>query len=182
VEEKNMGEIARMIRDIQNDKNNFVKLMDRMYPLVKKYTRLLYKDEQEDIEAEMILALWEAILKIEYCEDDGKCMTYICNALKNRFYELYRKSKKQHNNLVESDAMDLETIVDNRREFEEKNFLIDMENYLKDFDNKKRMIYTDIILENKSDAEIGEVYQVSRQYVNRQRKELYKMMRNTYFK
>ena len=49
-----------------------------MAPLINKYTRLLYKDEKEDINSELILALWEAVLKMKYYEDDGKCLVYRC--------------------------------------------------------------------------------------------------------
>ncbi len=38
-----------------------------------------------------------------------------------------------------------------------------------------------IILENKSDAEIAEIFSVTRQYVNRMRRELYKEMRDRHF-
>ena len=51
--------------------------------------------EKEDVYAELVLALWESVLKISYFENDGQIINFICRALKNRYYELYRNSKKR---------------------------------------------------------------------------------------
>ena len=91
-----MREWCKLLKDIKNNKDEFAKLIESMNPLLNKYVRLLYKDEAEDIREELILALWESVLKINYCNNDGECFSYINNALKNKFLELYRKSKKRH--------------------------------------------------------------------------------------
>ncbi|MCI9435724.1 MAG: sigma-70 family RNA polymerase sigma factor [Lachnospiraceae bacterium] len=91
-----MREWCKLLKDIKNNKDEFAKLIEYMNPLINKYVRLLYKDEAEDIREELILALWESVLKINYCNNDGECFSYINNALKNKFLELYRKSKKRH--------------------------------------------------------------------------------------
>ena len=75
-----MGEIMSIIQEIQTDKNTFTKLAVKMEPLIKKYVRLLYKDEKEDVRSEMMLALWEAVIKMEYCEKEGECIAYCCPA------------------------------------------------------------------------------------------------------
>ena len=93
-----MGEITSIIQKIHINKDEFKELVEKMDPLIKKYVRLLYKDNKEDVHSEMTLALWEAVIRMEYCESDGECPAFLCTALKNRFYELYRKSKKEHDN------------------------------------------------------------------------------------
>lgn len=80
-----MGEVALILQNVKKNKNDFEKLINMMTPLINKYTRLLYKDEKEDINSELILALWEAVLKMKYYEDDGKCLVYLSNAIKINF-------------------------------------------------------------------------------------------------
>lgn len=93
-----MGDFINIIQKIQSDKNYFIELVEKMNPLINKYMRLLYKDEKDDVCSELFLALWEAILKMEYFDNEGQCINYLTNALKNKFYELYRKSAKVHDN------------------------------------------------------------------------------------
>lgn len=177
-----MGEITLLIRKIRIDKNAFQELVDRMEPLIKKNIRLLYKDEKEDVRSEMILALWEAVTKIKYYENDGECMTFLCNALKNRFYELYRKSKKEHDNqifLENDDAVEM-----NRNDIaglDDVLFHIDIEMFLKEYDGKKQKIFRKILTEDESDAEIAQTLFVTRQYVNRMRRELYRELADRHF-
>lgn len=171
-----MGEIISLIQKIHTDKEAFKELVDKMEPLIKKYMRLLYKDEKEDVHSEMTLALWEAVTRIKYCENDGECLAFLCTALRNRFYELYRKSRKEHDNktFVEQDDIFDVSKVENIASLDEVIFNIDVEIFLKEYTEKKQEIFRLVIMSNKSDAEIAEVLSVTRQYVNRIRRELYK--------
>ncbi len=58
------------------------------------------KNEKEDVRSEMMLALWEAIAKMDYCENEKACFAFLGNALKNRFWELHRKSRKVHDSQI----------------------------------------------------------------------------------
>lgn len=78
-------EIFKLICDIKEDKEKFVLLIDKFEPLIKTYVRLLYKDEKEDVHAEMVAALWEAICNIEYYDDDGQIVNYLIRALYRKF-------------------------------------------------------------------------------------------------
>lgn len=71
-----MGEVSSVIQKIREDKNNFGMLLERMKPLINKYTKLLYKDEKEDVYSEMVLALWEAVMKMEYYNEDSECTVF----------------------------------------------------------------------------------------------------------
>lgn len=173
-----MGEIMSIIQEIQTDKNTFTKLAVKMEPLIKKYVRLLYKDEKEDVRSEMMLALWEAVIKMEYCEKEGECIAYLCTALKNRFFELYRKSKKEHDHLLPIEDDDVLNMigVESTEDLEDVIFNIDIELFLEEHAETRNKIFRMIILENKSDTEIAKVFYVTRQYINKLRKELYKEM------
>lgn len=97
VEEKKMEELKLLICTIYDKKNNkFEELVEKFQPLIKKYIRILYKDEKEDVHSELVLALWEAVINIKYVENEGQIMSYLCRALHNKFLELYRKSRNLH--------------------------------------------------------------------------------------
>lgn len=178
-----MGEITSIIQKIHIDENAFEELVKRMEPLIKKYVRLLYKDDKEDVRSEMMLALWEAVIRMKYCENDGECLSFLCTALKNRFYELYRKSKKEHDNQQLIDNNDVFDVsgVENITDLENVIFNIDVELFLQTYKGMKQKIFRTIILGNESDAEIAEIFSVSRQYINRLRRELYKEILNRHF-
>lgn len=89
-----MEDFVSLINSIYKDKEQFPRLIELMNPLINKYARTLYKDEKEDVRSELILALWESVSKLNYIENEGQCVLFITNALKNKFYELYRNSKK----------------------------------------------------------------------------------------
>ncbi len=171
-----MGEITSIIQKIHINKNEFKELVEKMNPLIKKYVRLLYKDDKEDVRSEMTMALWEAVIRMEYCETDGECLAFLCTALKNRFYELYRKSKKEHDKQQLTDNDDLFDIsgVEKFTDLENVIFNIDIEMFLQEYTGRKQKIFRIIIAGNESDAEIAEIFSVSRQYINRLRRELYK--------
>lgn len=63
-----MGEIVMLINEIRDgNKDAFCILMDKMQPLINKYSYSLYKDNREDIQSELYIALWEAVKKNIIC-------------------------------------------------------------------------------------------------------------------
>lgn len=176
-----MGEVSSVIQKIREDKNNFGMLLERMKPLINKYTKLLYKDEKEDVYSEMVLALWEAVMKMEYYNEDSECTVFLCTALKNKFLELYRNSKKYHDNCT---AMDQDIMTINQL-YEDNISDIILENDLKRTieycDERKKIIFTEIVIDGMSDSEIAHKHNLSRQYINRLRRELYNILRKKYF-
>ena len=70
-----MGEIVTYIREIEKGNSSFFSnVVDKMMPSMKKYISRLYKDEKDDVYVELMAALWEAIIKIEYFDEEGKCI------------------------------------------------------------------------------------------------------------
>lgn len=176
-----MGELGRLLQQVKKDKEKFSMVIDKMEPLISRYTRLLYKDEKEDMRSELVLALWEAVLRLEYIENDGSCAVYLSNALRNKFLELYRKSRKQHDNqsVMEMEVLEIMVIGE-----EEKisQFLLeeDLKHLVEDFKTLKKQICYSIMFEQLSDAEIAGKYQISRQYSNRVRREFYLKVKQMY--
>ncbi len=152
-----------------------------MEPLICKYMRVLYKDENEDVRSELVLALWEAITKIKYVENEGQCVTYLTNALRNKFYELYRNSRKEHDNYFSSEMTMLDTEMFEENEYDDLIVKSDLDKYLEEYTGMRHEIYKSILFENLSDHEIAKKYDVTRQYVNRLKKQLYLDLRKRYF-
>lgn len=101
---KETGKLSEKIRQIQKgNKEEIVEVINQFDPLIKKYQRILYKDAAEDVNAEMVLALWEAVLRIKCIESEAQCAKYLMNALKNKFFELYRKSRHKNDNETQID-------------------------------------------------------------------------------
>ncbi len=179
-----MKEWCKLLQNIKYNKNEFITLIDWMNPLISKYVRLLYKDEPEDIREELLLALWESVLKIDYCNNDGECLSYINNALRNKFLELYRKSKKQHDF---QSTLELEEIPDSQNlktssvDFSDIIFREDIKHLFPHATENKQQLFKQILLEGKSDAEIAKSFDVSRQYINRLRNKLYSHLKKYYY-
>ena len=76
-----MGDFLTLIKNIHKDKEQFSNLVIKMNPLINKYVRILYKDEKEDVRAEFVLALWEAVTKLKYIENDQSLLHTLNNFL-----------------------------------------------------------------------------------------------------
>ena len=44
--------------------------------------------------AEFAMTLWEAVCSMSFYGDDGQTVKYLTTALKNKYFELYRKSRR----------------------------------------------------------------------------------------
>ncbi|MCI8693388.1 MAG: sigma-70 family RNA polymerase sigma factor [Lachnospiraceae bacterium] len=135
-----MGEWCELLKNIKSNKDSFSKLLDNMNPLISKYVRLLYKNDREDIRQELILALWESILKMKYYNSDGECLSYLNNALKNKFLDLYRKSKKQNEIIsIEIDeTFEFPSLIESSYEFTELIFREDIKQILRNTNGKNK--------------------------------------------
>ena len=188
-------DIAALIENTLKDKNEFGALLKRFTPLINKYVGSLYKDEPEEIRAEMVLALWEAVTKIKYYDNDGKCLAYLalaafakCSrkrgtwliARGNKFLELYRKSKIKHDFYISGIPEETFEQEDFKNRFDEMIFKEDIKKLLSDYSEKKRQIFNDIIFEDKSDTYIAKKYGLTRQYVNRLRKNFFEELKEKY--
>ncbi|MGN0425785.1 MAG: RNA polymerase sigma factor [Acetatifactor sp.] len=176
-----MGEFTTLIQQIKEDKEKFYLILDKMKPLIDKYCRILYKDESDDTRAELSLSLWEAIQKISVYENDAQIVTYLKNAVTNRFHELYRKSCKWNNLATPLEDELLYSLSENKDSYNETECRIDLERFIeKHFSGAKKEIYFEMLIWNYSDTEISEHLHISRQYVNRMRKSIWKMIEKEY--
>ena len=169
-----MGEYVELIDQIRKDKNQFCKPIDKFEPLIKKYTKMLYKDDEEDVRAEYLLALWEAVQKMEYNKNDAEVIKYLKHAVELRFFELYRKSREQHDKVSDRDVEEkLQNLIYEEKEYHKVIFQKDMADLIDTFSGMKKKIFMMIMIENMSDLEIASKLNMSRQYIHRLRRKLY---------
>ena len=133
--------------------------------MINKYVRLLYKDEKEDAYAELVAALWEAICNIEHYDNDGQVTNYLIRALRNKFFEMYRISKRFHDNMSSIDPTDLSQIESFCNEYDDLIILNALWKVRNKFTGKKRKILDLIFNEGYSDMEVATELGISRQYV-----------------
>ncbi|WP_313151731.1 RNA polymerase sigma factor [Lacrimispora sp.] len=178
-----MGEkLSTLIQEYKRgDNEKFLFILDKMEPLIKKYARLLYKDEKEDIYSDLVLYLLESLNKMEYYEDEGQCVYFLSQAIKNRFYELYKKSRRYFDNKVDVDEEYFDSLYSKQTEYEDILIKEDLSKLLLKVSGKQYQIFYTMIFNEETDAEIAKKFGISRQYVNRVRKKLIKLIKDEYF-
>ena len=175
--EKKLNELIEEYRN--GDNNQFLLIIDKFQPNILKYTRLLYKDEREDTISEFSLSLLEAVNKIEYYSDEGQCFKFLSNALKNRYLELYRKSRKRfdHEQQLDDDYHDYCFVC---QEYNDIELIEDLKNYLLGYNEKQIKILISIFIEGKSNTVTATENNVSRQYTNRIKNKICKKIKDDY--
>jgi len=161
---------------------DFVLITEKFRPLIKKYVRHLYKDDKEDSESELILSLLEAVYKIKYYEEEGQCVMFLSNALRLKYFELYKKSRRQFDHEVCLDHEGEINLISIQKEFDEFTWMEDCKKYLSGYSVRQREILYPLLFEGKSDAEVAEKFNVSRQYTNRLRKKISMELKCDYYK
>lgn len=168
-----MGEFVKLLLDVKSDKEKFYLIMDKMEPIINRYAKSLYKDERDDIKSELMIALWQAVCNIKIIENDGQIVKYLSTAIKNRFFELYRNSCKYHDNEVlaydEDYSKDIACI---EKQYSEMIINEDIRKFLESYSGIKKDIYCLMLYKGLPDSEIANMLNLSRQYVNRMRKNL----------
>lgn len=156
-------------------KENLMKLIECMQPVINKYARKLYEGESEDMCQELTLSLIEAVNKIETYNNEGKVINFLVNAVRNRFYELYRKNKiLKKEEMHEIDI--LENMCDcNNQLYADIEFKVDLGKSIHCNSRIQRNIAYYVLCENISDTEIARNLHISRQYVNRCKKQIFKL-------
>jgi DNA-directed RNA polymerase specialized sigma subunit len=179
-----MGEnVNVLIKEFKDgNKEKFLLIVEKMTPLINKYVRLLYKDEKEDMHSEFVLCLLEAINAMSYYKEEGQCIYFLSRALKTKFLELYKKSKLHFESEIVTEDEFFTTIDRNPSEYEDCVIIQDLKEMLSKMDGKQNGILCDIIFNDLSDAAIAKKNSISRQYVNRVRRNFYELLKEKYFK
>lgn len=176
-----MKKVNQLIVDIKSGyQNEFGELLQKFMPLINKYARLLYKDEQEDMKSELSLALWESINKMKYYDNEEKCIAYIKKSIFIKYLELYRKSRLYFDHIEILEDKFFESYNSESNTYSEIEISNDLNHIISKYSGQTYNIFYSILFEQLSDSEIARKYNISRQYSNRKRRELIKLLQEQY--
>lgn len=164
--------ISEWITDYKNEEPDALEqLWKQMLPLM--YAGKTHFMEYDDACQEYSIALIEAINKIQTYDTDGQCLKYIVTCIKNRFCFLY----KHYCSGVANEIFDDIVIDDSNtaNTYDDVIFSTDIMDFIGKLPSEtKRSIASLSIIQQKSDAEIAFQLGLSRQYINRIKREIYR--------
>ena len=165
--------LITQIRNTKEQMNNtsLEKILTKMQPLVKKYIRKLYYMEKDDAAQELNLALIEAVHHIQKYENEAMCLTYLQKSVINKYFFLCKLNKTKH---IYSEFSEISDDIPYYQNFEDIELYNDMNELLKNKNEKQNKIIKYVLLDNLSDSEISLKMGISRQYVNRIKKKILK--------
>lgn len=171
--------ISKLIADYKNGNIDALEqLWKQMLPLIKKHAGKTHFMEYDDACQEYSTALIEAINKIRIYDTDGQCLKYLTTCIKNKFCFLYKHYCTEVANEIFDDIIDTENATNT---YDDIIFFADIANFIEKLPSEtKRNIASLSILQQKSDAEIALQLGLSRQYINRIRKEIYRELSALY--
>lgn len=158
--------ISVLIKNFLETKDElyFEKLLKKFMPLIHTYAYKLYYLDYEDCKQELSIALFEAVTKMKYTDDEYACISYIRNSVIHKFTKLY------HESIREQKIQSCRICIDHKQnelfhysETENCNTKIDLNNELSKKSDSERKILKLVIL-GYSDKEISLEMGCSRQY------------------
>ena len=165
-----MTTITKLLEEYRNGSTDACEeILKRMMPLAKKYAGKIHCMDYEDALQELCLTILEALTHLDPACPEGKCISYIETSVINRYYALC----KRYLSAPETENID-DTNADLPESFSYDDSLLDIEHYIRNIPEAggKRKILSLFFYEDLSDKEIAERMQMSRQYVNRIRRQL----------
>lgn len=147
------------------------KIIIKMRPLVKKYVRKLYFMEKDDASQELNLSLIESVTKIKVYENEAMCLSYLEKSVFNKYCILCSQHIKFYQYCDEFQEVSDE--VPYSENFKIIELCYDLEQLLENKNSNQKYI-AKCLLNEVSDREIALRLGVSRQYVNRVKKEILK--------
>lgn len=169
--------ISELICEIKKDKEQFGLLLCKFQPLIRKYTKALYKDEEEDMYGEFIAALWEAVCNITFCNSEGQVVNYLATALRNKYFELYRKSRRYNDHTIGIKEQELKNITSEDSTIDDILIADELEKIRNKLDGNKKKIFELVFLKGYADLRVASELGISRQYVHRVKKYLIKVVK-----
>lgn len=158
------------------NEESLLEIINKFKPLIKKYAKKFPQYEYEDMYQELVVALIEAVHKIELYENEGQCVKYLSTAIRRKFGELYRKRKQMENNQIEVLPL-IEDVRDEENPYEKIELYVDLYQLQKSKNSIQSQIAFYILEKDMSDTTISKILGVSRQYVNRCKKSIFRELK-----
>ncbi len=152
-------------------------VIEQLKPAIIKYARKLYCNDFEDAMSELELALMEAINRIPYIENEAQCLTFLMNAIKNKYRELARAGSKIRN--IELPFEETGPVCPYwETEYGDCELRLALEDLLSTCSAKQKTILMAILFEGKSCSLVAAELHTTRQYVNRIKNKWLKQIKN----
>lgn len=166
----------KVVLSQDGDKEAMLSIIDKFMPLIKN---LSYKLRYEDAKSELIYALIDVIKNIpvrenDYLKDEKCIVGYINKSLRNRYIHL---SQKNYITGVMETCLEMEIKIE--ESYDNIEDLIMIEQLLKKLPHKHREVMKGIYIENKKQTEIASELKLSRQAINKMKRQAIEHLRNT---
>lgn len=142
----------------------------KFQPMIRKYAYKCHAMEYEDAQQELTLALLIAIQSIKYIQNEGACICFIQNALKNHFKYLCRMSIR-HSEYEQSSESETFASLPAYSDFGFIELNLSLQEYMRSLSSTRQKILNFILSEKYSTSEIADKLHLSVQYINRVKKE-----------
>lgn len=165
-----MVTLISLIQDFQKGSTDAAaQILERMAPLAKKYAAKIHCMEHDDALQELYLAILESLNYLDTSQSEGKCVKYIEASVINRYYALC----KRYLSLPDTENID-DTSASLPAAPGYDDTLLDIQNFISSLPTAgyKQQIFSLFFYKDLSDKEIAEIFHISRQYVNRVKKNL----------
>jgi len=172
-----MCDLVNLIMRAKNKNTNaLAELLIRFEPLIINYSSKLYNMEFEDAKQELTILLIQCIHSIKRCDNDNECLAYIKVYIYHGFCKIYQEKKRKYIEEVIFDEELANDLLNN--DINDCTTKIDLEISLKNYSERiRKIIY--LVYFGYSDKEIAMMLSLSRQYINRIKKEVIKNIQET---
>lgn len=164
--------VTQLVTEAKENPQVMLKVICLMKPLIKSYCKRTFFLDKEDAIQEVILAIIESVKRIPHCSSDGECINYIRNAVKINYAHLCKKNDTLQ---FDADTNNYENNVQYTEKYADIEFAVDIHNFISTLPKKKKELMILLVL-GASDQDIARRLNVSRQYVNRIKKQIIKKM------
>jgi hypothetical protein len=151
------------------DKLIMEEIVQRMQPIMKKYVRKIYCIEKEEARQDLLLELIEAVNRIKRIDSESACVSYLASSIYYKYLYICKVnlSKGEKEELEDS----FQLVSYHEKSYNDTIFYTDLYRKLDLIATKKKKIIEYLLL-GYSDSEIALMSDVSRQYINRIKKEV----------
>ena len=161
----------------KNREGNLNWIIQKFQPVICKYAGKLYSLEYEDAVQELNEALIMVVVSIDVCNAEGQSIAYLVKGIKLKFYELRRKSIVEYEYRMHSEQIDVNTNITCTDDYSEIEWKLELKK-LKDKSSPMEFHIIDGMVWEISDVELADLLHVSRQYINRKRRQLMKRLKD----
>lgn len=161
------NELYVLIQKIQkNDNVASMELIEKFMPLIKKYAK---KSNYDGADTDLIISFIKLIKKLPISEntslrEDKEIISYISVSIKNEHIRLSQKYSKVYKNEVPLE----ENLINNTQYYDDNDFII--QDLLSNLPELQRKVLEGIYLSNLKQVEIAKSLNISRQAVNKTKK------------